>query len=201
MSFSAQPTIEHEGPHPQPLLATRSQPDTTSLQGSVDGRRRRANLCGCPSKRQTGLIQANGLIGLGLAKALATHRHASGFEDLQDTAFTKEVLRAELSSGNTVQVVPDECLADVIREPEVRSSGKRGLPLLLPISKLAANKHKIELFALAADIIQPLITLPQIITIYANQRANDVSLLTWLGYLFFGITFLSYGIAFKLKLM
>ena len=60
---------------------------------------------------------------------------------------------------------------------------------------------KIELFALVAGIIQPLITLPQIITIYANQSAKDVSLLTWLGYLFFGITFLFYGIAFKLKLI
>lgn len=61
------------------------------------------------------------------------------------------------------------------------------------------NKQRVELFALAAGILQPLITLPQIITIYANQSATDVSLLTWLGYLFFGITFLVYGIVFKLK--
>lgn len=61
------------------------------------------------------------------------------------------------------------------------------------------NKKHIERFALIAGIIQPAITLPQIITIYANESAKDVSLLTWLGYLFFGVTFLIYGLAFKLK--
>lgn len=63
----------------------------------------------------------------------------------------------------------------------------------------ATNKKRVELFALIAGIAQPLITLPQIITIYGNQSANDVSLLTWLGYLFFGVTFLVYGIVFKLR--
>lgn len=61
------------------------------------------------------------------------------------------------------------------------------------------NKKRVELFALIAGIAQPLITLPQILTIYGNQSAGDVSLLTWLGYLFFGITFLVYGFVFKLK--
>lgn len=61
------------------------------------------------------------------------------------------------------------------------------------------NKKRVELFALIAGIAQPLITLPQIITIYGNQSASDVSLLTWLGYLFFGVTFLVYGIVFRLK--
>lgn len=61
------------------------------------------------------------------------------------------------------------------------------------------TKKRIALFALVAGIIQPLITLPQIVTIYANHSAKDVSLATWLGYLFFGITFLVYGLAFKLK--
>lgn len=61
------------------------------------------------------------------------------------------------------------------------------------------NKKQVERFALVAGIAQPLITLPQIITIYSNQSANDVSLITWLGYLFFGITFLVYGIVFNLR--
>ena len=60
-------------------------------------------------------------------------------------------------------------------------------------------KKRIEVFALAAGIVQPLITLPQIITIYASKSAEDVSLLTWLGYLLFGIIFLFYGLAFRLK--
>ncbi len=60
-------------------------------------------------------------------------------------------------------------------------------------------RKRIEGFALAAGVVQPLITLPQIITIYSNQSAKDVSLLTWIGYLLFGLVFLVYGIVFKLK--
>lgn len=63
----------------------------------------------------------------------------------------------------------------------------------------AVYRKRIEGFALAAGIVQPLITLPQILTIYGNQSAKDVSSLTWVGYLTFGIIFLVYGIAFKLK--
>lgn len=66
-------------------------------------------------------------------------------------------------------------------------------------SKTKINKKRVEQFALVAGIAQPLITLPQIITIFANQSATDVSLVTWLGYLFFGITFLFYGAVFDLK--
>lgn len=61
------------------------------------------------------------------------------------------------------------------------------------------NKKHVEIFALVAGIVQPIITLPQIIIIYGNQSASDVSLLTWLGYLFFGVTFLVYGLVFNLK--
>ena len=60
-------------------------------------------------------------------------------------------------------------------------------------------RKRIENFALAAGIVQPLITLPQIIKIYSSQSAQDVSLLTWVGYLIFGITFLVYGAVFRLK--
>lgn len=61
------------------------------------------------------------------------------------------------------------------------------------------NKKHIENFALLAGIVQALITLPQIIEIYTKQSAKDVSLLTWVGYLLFGVTFLIYGLVFKLK--
>jgi uncharacterized protein with PQ loop repeat len=60
-------------------------------------------------------------------------------------------------------------------------------------------KKRIEGFALTAGIVQPLITLPQIIAIYGSHSAKDVSLLTWLGYLIFGVIFLVYGIVFNLK--
>ncbi len=56
----------------------------------------------------------------------------------------------------------------------------------------------IERFALIAGIIQPLISIPQIIQIYSSQSAADVSLLTWVGYLVFAAVFLAYGLTFKL---
>ncbi len=58
---------------------------------------------------------------------------------------------------------------------------------------------KIEALALVAALIQPLITVPQIVQIYANQSAQDVSLLTWVGYWVFGLIFLAYGFIFKLR--
>lgn len=61
------------------------------------------------------------------------------------------------------------------------------------------QEKRIEFFALVAGVVQPLITIPQIIEIYSSKSAQDVSLITWLGYLIFGITFLVYGLAFKLK--
>ena len=64
---------------------------------------------------------------------------------------------------------------------------------------LKTHKSHIESFALIAVIVQPLITLPQIIAIYGNQSAKDVSLITWVGYLIFGVIFLIYGLAFRLK--
>ena len=59
-------------------------------------------------------------------------------------------------------------------------------------------KKQIEQTALIAGIIQPLISAPQIFQIYSNHSAKDVSLLTWVSYLVFGIVFLTYGIMFKL---
>lgn len=61
------------------------------------------------------------------------------------------------------------------------------------------HKRHIERYALAAGIVQPLITLPQIVDIYSNQSARDVSLITWMGYLAFGLVFLVYGIVFNLR--
>ncbi len=63
----------------------------------------------------------------------------------------------------------------------------------------SVRNKTIERVALAAGILQPLITLPQIVQIYSNQSAQDVSLATWLGYLVFGVIFLIYGYIFKLR--
>lgn len=69
----------------------------------------------------------------------------------------------------------------------------------MPAQNKQTYMKRVERFALLAGIVQPLITVPQIISIYSNQSARDVSLLTWLGYLLFGIIFLFYGLVFKLK--
>ncbi len=66
-------------------------------------------------------------------------------------------------------------------------------------SQTKIYKKRIGQIALVAGILQPLITLPQIIQIYSSQSATDVSLLTWTGYLIFGIIFLIYGIVYRLK--
>lgn len=60
-------------------------------------------------------------------------------------------------------------------------------------------KTRIEHFALVTGILQPLITLPQIIQIHSSQSAKDVSLLTWLWYLALVIVFLIYGLGFNLR--
>ena len=69
------------------------------------------------------------------------------------------------------------------------------------VAQLIDEKYKkrIEFFTLVAGIVQPLITLPQIVAIYGSHSAGNVSLATWLGYLIFGVTFLVYGLAFNLK--
>ena len=50
-----------------------------------------------------------------------------------------------------------------------------------------------------ASVAYPLTTIPQIIEIYGNQSAQNLSLLSWCLYLFFALVFLSYGLHQKLK--
>lgn len=70
--------------------------------------------------------------------------------------------------------------------------------MLIKNQKLKTKK-KVEQIALVAGIVQPIITLPQIIAIYSHQSAKDVSLITWIGYLVFGVIFLLYGLYFNLR--
>ena len=48
-------------------------------------------------------------------------------------------------------------------------------------------------------LLHPLSGLPQIIDIYVNQNVAGVSILTWIGFMFFGSIYLYYGILHKLK--
>lgn len=48
-------------------------------------------------------------------------------------------------------------------------------------------------------VVGPLLGLPQVFEIFAGQDASGVSLAAWLGFTFYTLVFLSYGIVYKLK--
>ncbi|PLS80575.1 hypothetical protein CYG49_04885 [Candidatus Saccharibacteria bacterium] len=50
-----------------------------------------------------------------------------------------------------------------------------------------------------AAVVQPLMTLPQVIQIFTTQNVTGISLLTWVAYLVLGLVFLAYGIAHSIK--
>ena len=53
--------------------------------------------------------------------------------------------------------------------------------------------------AYVVAVLQPAVILPQIVQIYTNQSAADVSLTTWVCLLILNILNLLYGIEFKIK--
>lgn len=61
------------------------------------------------------------------------------------------------------------------------------------------NKKKSHWIVLISSVIYPLTTLPQIIIIFQNQSAANISLVMYMFYIFFALIFLSYGITEKLK--
>lgn len=64
----------------------------------------------------------------------------------------------------------------------------------LPLQRKIIDKM---IFAVAA--IQPLGTIPQIITIYTQRNATSISLTSWAIYIVFDILWLWYGLADKQK--
>lgn len=76
--------------------------------------------------------------------------------------------------------------------------------LMLHSHKHIAKIHKRkkgpwQYIVLFCSVFYPLSTLPQVIEIYANKAAQNVSLETYLFYTVFSIIFLAYGISEKLK--
>jgi len=50
-------------------------------------------------------------------------------------------------------------------------------------------------------ILEPIITLPQVFTIFLNKTAAGVSLLTWVGYEILTVVWLWYAVVHKDKLI
>lgn len=48
-------------------------------------------------------------------------------------------------------------------------------------------------------VVGPLLGIPQVVDIYVGQDASGVSLLAWLGFSFYTLVFLIYGITYKLR--
>jgi uncharacterized protein with PQ loop repeat len=48
-------------------------------------------------------------------------------------------------------------------------------------------------------VVGPLLGLPQIIEIYTTQNVSGLSLLAWIGFTFYTLVFLTFGIVHKLK--
>lgn len=59
---------------------------------------------------------------------------------------------------------------------------------------ILSKKQYIDYLTYVAGVLAPLFTLPQAISIYVNQSAKDVSLLTWISYSIFAVIWLLYGI-------
>lgn len=59
--------------------------------------------------------------------------------------------------------------------------------------------REIDALALVVGILQPLMTLPQIIVVFQAKDASQLSLLTWVAYDIASVVLLIYGIVHKLK--
>ncbi len=62
-----------------------------------------------------------------------------------------------------------------------------------------SDKKPKHFIVMASSVIYPLTTIPQIIEIFTEKSAVNVSLATYVFYLLFTFIFLSYGISEKLK--
>jgi uncharacterized protein with PQ loop repeat len=70
--------------------------------------------------------------------------------------------------------------------------------ILLHLNK-KQQKTLVDRLMGCAAVLQPITGLPQIYKIYTTHIVTGISLLSWLGLLFFGLVFLSYGIVHKMK--
>lgn len=68
------------------------------------------------------------------------------------------------------------------------------LKWISPIHFAQKDKKELDYLGYAIIAITLVITLPQVLTIYENESAQDVSLITWVGYTIVGFWWLFYGL-------
>lgn len=64
--------------------------------------------------------------------------------------------------------------------------------------KIKKEPSVINMLALCVGVLQPLMTIPQIVTILQQQDASQISFWTWFTYDIASIVLLTYGIKHKL---
>lgn len=67
--------------------------------------------------------------------------------------------------------------------------------------KKSKNTKLVDSATLVVAILEPIVTIPQIITIFVDKTAAGVSLATWVGYEFLTLVWLWYGIVHKDRLI
>ncbi len=68
-----------------------------------------------------------------------------------------------------------------------------------PNSNDALQKQFINKIILVVAVIQPLATIPQILTVFREHDASSISITSWLIYVMFDLLWLWYGIVNKQK--
>lgn len=76
-----------------------------------------------------------------------------------------------------------------------------GLQVLSPIHLARKGQKELDYLGYAMILITLVITIPQVTIIYENESAQDVSLITWVGYTIIGIWWFFYGIEKKIHPM
>ncbi|MBD3354842.1 hypothetical protein GF361_02565 [Candidatus Woesearchaeota archaeon] len=63
------------------------------------------------------------------------------------------------------------------------------------------SKHKkfVDKFVYVVGVLTPLFTLPQVLKIWMNKSAENISIFTWVPYLLFAFIWLWYGIIHREK--
>lgn len=74
---------------------------------------------------------------------------------------------------------------------------KRVSKSLEPYPARSAWKRLLDRVIFAAGVIGPLLSIPQIVLIYSNKDASDISAVSWFGWAALNIVWILYGLAHK----